>query len=355
MKNVWTLLCCVVLAAALTACKSSEPAPAEGEPATEAEAPAEKAEADEKEATTQKIVAQGSAPGALPAPPDVAAPPENAEKSESGLAWTVLQAGTGDKKPTAADIVKVNYTGWTTAGRMFDSSVVRGQPAEFPLNRVIRGWTEGVQMMVAGEKRRFWIPGSLAYGEAAPNDPHAAVGPPRGTLVFDVELISFKELSDRVGLAKDRGGPNGFVRFLRVLAACVVRRLLGKILVAVLAVDQLSCFFLCFSADARCVSSHIRNETNGSLFSRVHAFVERLRDSHGASCRETKLSSRFLLQFARGERRYRKTSPFLAFDLGNGECGAFKVGEDAFRFLVIPDPELFFIFPRKLCLELRWG
>ncbi len=205
MKNVWTLLCCVVLAAALTACKSSEPAPAEGEPATEAEAeaPAEKAEADEKEATTQKIVAQGSAPGALPAPPDVAAPPENAEKSESGLAWTVLQAGTGDKKPTAADIVKVNYTGWTTAGRMFDSSVVRGQPAEFPLNRVIRGWTEGVQMMVAGEKRRFWIPGSLAYGEAAPNDPHAAVGPPRGTLVFDVELLSFKEAPKPPATPKD--------------------------------------------------------------------------------------------------------------------------------------------------------
>jgi peptidylprolyl isomerase len=192
MKNVWTILCCAVLAAALTACKSDKPAPAEGETAAEAEAPAEKAEAAETEANTQKIVAQGSAPGAIPAPPDVAAPPENAEKSESGLAWTVLQAGTGDKNPTAADVVKVNYTGWTTTGRMFDSSVVRGQPAEFPLNRVIKGWTEGVQMMVSGEKRRFWIPGALAYGEAAPNDPHAAAGPPRGTLVFDVELISFK-------------------------------------------------------------------------------------------------------------------------------------------------------------------
>ncbi len=192
MKNVWTLVCCVVLATALTACKSGEPAPAEGEPAAESEAPAEKAEAAAKEANTQKIVAQGSKPGAIPAPPDVAAPPENAEKSASGLAWTVLQAGTGDANPTAADIVKVNYTGWTTSGRMFDSSVVRGQPAEFPLNRVIKGWTEGVQMMVSGEKRRFWIPGDLAYGEAAADDPHAAVGPPRGTLVFDVELVSFK-------------------------------------------------------------------------------------------------------------------------------------------------------------------
>jgi peptidylprolyl isomerase len=90
-------------------------------------------------------------------------------------------------------MVTVNYTGWTTDGRMFDSSVKRGKPVEFALNRVIKGWTEGVQMMVSGEKRRFWIPPALAYGEAQPNDPHAAFGPPRGTLVFDVELIGFKE------------------------------------------------------------------------------------------------------------------------------------------------------------------
>lgn len=203
MKNVWTLLCCVVLGAALTACKSSEPAPAEGKPAAEAEAPAEKGEAAAKEAATPKDAAQAAATAAIPAPPDVAAPPENAERSESGLAWTVLQKGTGDKNPGEADIVKVNYTGWTTSGRMFDSSVKRGQPAEFPLNRVIKGWTEGVQMMVSGEKRRFWIPGNLAYGDAPSNDPHAAVGPPRGTLVFDVELISFKEAPEPPATPKD--------------------------------------------------------------------------------------------------------------------------------------------------------
>jgi peptidylprolyl isomerase len=193
MKNVWTFVCCVVLAAALTACKSSAPAPAEDEPAADSEASAERAEAAGDETAAQEVVAQGAAPAGIPAPPDVAAAPENAKRSESGLAWTVLQEGTGDKHPSEWDIVTVNYTGWTTDGRMFDSSTKRGRPAEFPLNRVIKGWTEGVQLMVAGEKRRFWIPGALAYGEAQANDPHAAMGPPRGTLVFDVELISFKE------------------------------------------------------------------------------------------------------------------------------------------------------------------
>ncbi len=203
MKNVWTLLCCAVLAAALTGCKSSATAPDEGEPAADSEAPAEKVEAAQEEVAAQKIVAQGAAPTEIPAPPDVAAPPENAKRSESGLAWTVLQEGTGDKRPSEWDVVTVNYTGWTTAGRMFDSSTKRGKPAEFPLNRVIKGWTEGVQLMVAGEKRRFWIPGVLAYGEPNANDPHAAAGPPRGTLVFDVELISFKEAPKPPDTPKD--------------------------------------------------------------------------------------------------------------------------------------------------------
>jgi peptidylprolyl isomerase len=77
--------------------------------------------------------------------------------------------------------VTVHYTGWTTDGKMFDSSVSRGQPATFPLNKVIAGWTEGVQLMVEGEKTRFWIPQNLAYQGQA--------GAPRGMLVFDVELL----------------------------------------------------------------------------------------------------------------------------------------------------------------------
>ena len=123
--------------------------------------------------------------GDLPAPPDVAAAPEDAVRTESGLASRVLTKGTGTVHPGASDKVTVHYTGWTTDGRMFDSSVARGTPATFPLDRVIAGWTEGLQLMVVGEKRRFWIPGKLAYGDT-PRRP----GAPAGTLVFDVELIS---------------------------------------------------------------------------------------------------------------------------------------------------------------------
>ena len=124
-------------------------------------------------------------PKGLPAPADVAAAPADAEKTASGLASKVIEKGKGAVHPAAEDTVKVHYTGWMTNGKMFDSSVVRGEPASFPLNQVIKGWTEGVQLMVEGEKRRFWIPASLAYGET-PMRP----GGPSGTLVFDVELLS---------------------------------------------------------------------------------------------------------------------------------------------------------------------
>ena len=116
----------------------------------------------------------------IPAPADVAAPPADAVKTKSGLASKVLKPGTGKARPAAADIVAVHYTGWTTDGKMFDSSVARGEQARFPLNRVIAGWTEGVQLMVVGESRRFWIPEALAY---------QGKRDPRGMLVFDVELF----------------------------------------------------------------------------------------------------------------------------------------------------------------------
>jgi FKBP-type peptidyl-prolyl cis-trans isomerase len=115
------------------------------------------------------------------APPDVGAPPRDAERSHTGLTWRVLRPGTGTERPGPSSRVTVHYTGWTTDGRMFDSSIMRGQPTELRLDNVIKGWTEGLQMMVVGEKRRFWIPQDLAYkGEP---------GAPRGMLVFDVELL----------------------------------------------------------------------------------------------------------------------------------------------------------------------
>lgn len=116
-------------------------------------------------------------------PKDVAAAPADAETTASGLASKVIEQGTGDKHPAASDLVTVHYSGWTTDGKLFDSSVKRGQPTSFPLNGVIAGWTEGVQLMVVGETRRFWIPGKMAYGESPP------AGYPAGTLVFDIQLI----------------------------------------------------------------------------------------------------------------------------------------------------------------------
>jgi peptidylprolyl isomerase len=114
------------------------------------------------------------------APEDVKRPPADAKRTDSGLSHKILKPGTSKRHPSATSSVTVHYSGWTTDGKLFDSSVVRGEPATFPLNRVIPGWTEGVQLMVEGEKRRFWIPESLAY---------AGQGPIFGDLVFDIELI----------------------------------------------------------------------------------------------------------------------------------------------------------------------
>jgi len=118
------------------------------------------------------------------APPDVKAPPADAKKTSTGLAYKVLRPGTGARNPAAFSKVIVNYTGWTTDGKMFDSSLLSGKPMSMDLNRVIPGWTEGVALMVEGERTRFWIPEDLAYkGEA---------GSPKGMLVFDIELVKIE-------------------------------------------------------------------------------------------------------------------------------------------------------------------
>ena len=125
------------------------------------------------------------------APADVSAPPADAITSATGLASKVIQAGSGAEKPGPADTVTVHYTGWTTDGKQFDSSVDRGKTISFPLDGVIAGWTEGLQLMVTGEKRRFWIPANLAYGDT-PSRP----GAPVGALTFDVELLKIVDLPE---------------------------------------------------------------------------------------------------------------------------------------------------------------
>ena len=117
---------------------------------------------------------------------------ENAKKDgvvslPSGLQYKILTKGTG-KIPTQTDTVTVNYRGTLIDGREFDSSYKRGQPATFPVNGVIRGWTEALQLMKEGAKWQLFIPGELAYGERGAGQ---AIGP-NATLVFDVELISIK-------------------------------------------------------------------------------------------------------------------------------------------------------------------
>ena len=165
-----------LLLAALFACDKKDAS------STSAPSTSDSAGAPNSAASTESAPAS-SAANAIPAPPDVAAPPADAQKTASGLATKVLTPGTGKDHPGPNDRVKVNYTGWTTNGRMFDSSVTHGEPATFGVSDVIKGWTEGLQLMVQGEKRRFWIPAALAYGD------HPRGGAPAGDLVFDVELL----------------------------------------------------------------------------------------------------------------------------------------------------------------------
>jgi len=109
---------------------------------------------------------------------------EGVVTTDSGLQYKVLEAGSGDTHPKATDRVKVHYHGTLLNGTVFDSSVDRNQPIDFGLNQVIPGWTEGVQLMVEGEKTRFFIPSQLAYGNRSVGKISAG-----SVLIFDVELI----------------------------------------------------------------------------------------------------------------------------------------------------------------------
>jgi peptidylprolyl isomerase len=132
------------------------------------------------------VAAGQSQSGPIPAPPDVAAPPADAITTPSGLAYKVLRVGLGSIHPGPRNSVTVHYTGWTTDGKMFESSYQSGRAATFQVDGVIKGWTELLQLMTVKEKCRVWIPGRLAYGDK-PTD-----GSPAGMLVFEIELLDIK-------------------------------------------------------------------------------------------------------------------------------------------------------------------
>ena len=112
---------------------------------------------------------------------------DEVQETASGLQYQILEKGEGTAHPTAKSTVTVHYHGTLLDGTVFDSSVDRGEPISFPLNRVIRGWTEGVQLMVVGDKFKFFIPSRLAYG----NSPAGAIKP-GSLLIFEVELLEIE-------------------------------------------------------------------------------------------------------------------------------------------------------------------
>ncbi|WP_286266409.1 FKBP-type peptidyl-prolyl cis-trans isomerase [Thalassotalea atypica] len=112
---------------------------------------------------------------------------EGVVETTSGLQYQVLKTGNGSEHPSASSKVKVHYHGTLTDGTVFDSSVDRDSPISFGLNQVISGWTEGVQLMVVGDKTRFFIPSHLAYGNSS-----TGKIPPGSVLIFDVELLEIQ-------------------------------------------------------------------------------------------------------------------------------------------------------------------
>jgi peptidylprolyl isomerase len=141
--------------------------------------------------TPRKAPALPTSAALAPTPPVNLSVGGGVQTTPSGLQFEVLRRGTGVVSPKATDTVNVHYHGTTLSGTVFDSSVERGEPISFPLNGVIRGWTEGVQLMKVGDKFRFVIPHNLAYGASSPSPKI----PPFSTLVFEIELLGINGLT----------------------------------------------------------------------------------------------------------------------------------------------------------------
>jgi len=177
MALKWLPMGCLLLAASVLGCK--------GKDAAAPEAP---------EASDRKVLVMGPQAGELPAPSNVAAAPDDAERAESGLACIVLRKGTGTEHAAMYDTVTMHQVVWTTDGKMHMNTGNRGEPVEFDVTRsVLPGLREAIELMVEGEKRRCWIPGRLAFGEAVEGAPQD--GKPRGTLVYELDLVSLKKVS----------------------------------------------------------------------------------------------------------------------------------------------------------------
>jgi peptidylprolyl isomerase len=180
-----------LLGLACTACNKPHAA-SDKQPPASAEAPASAA-------------SNGGLAHTKPAPPDVAAPPADAQKSASGLAWKVLAPGTGSERPGLWDRVTFDYTGWTADGKMIDSTEVEGNPgqAKAPITIKVasglRGWVEGLQTMVVGERRRFWLPEALAF-QGQPNRP-------AGPMVYELALRKIERMESPPVTPPDVAGP----------------------------------------------------------------------------------------------------------------------------------------------------
>lgn len=124
---------------------------------------------------------------APPPPVDLKTPPRNATRTPSGVAILVLKQGTGTKHPSLSSWVTLNYSGWTSDGKLFETTTMTGHPGVFLLSTVLPGWRKALPEMVTGEKARVWIPSALAYGNA-PMERNA----PAGDLVYEIELLDFK-------------------------------------------------------------------------------------------------------------------------------------------------------------------
>ena len=167
------LICGALSAALLLGCKSKEAAP---------------------EKPVEKTVIEAPAAGELPPPPNVAAAPEDAERTESGLACIVLRKGWGTEYPNIYDTVKMHQVVWNTEGKMLMSTGNRGEPVEFNVTQsVLPGLREAIELMVEGEKRRCWVPGRLAFGEATGAEQEQAGLKPLGTLVYELDLIDLRK------------------------------------------------------------------------------------------------------------------------------------------------------------------